>query len=168
MGTLFDYLDWRGDLLFSDAPLNEVDNLIFTQSGIAWLRFVIGLSYLLCYNLLNNNLLWGVICKFPPKEFVQTMTILCVDDHPVIVKGLKNSVKRIYPEATILTFTVAKDAAVELVFHHGADVAGMAVKVEHAHPAGEDEEHEEEAGQAVAAVEAAGSPAPKQEGAERR
>ena len=38
------------------------------------------------------------------------MTILCVDDHPVIVKGLKNSVKRIYPEATILTFTVAKDA----------------------------------------------------------
>lgn len=38
------------------------------------------------------------------------MTILCVDDHPVIVKGLKNSVKQIYPEATILTFTVAKDA----------------------------------------------------------
>ena len=38
------------------------------------------------------------------------MTILCVDDHPVIVKGLKNSVKRIYPEATTLTFTVAKDA----------------------------------------------------------
>ena len=38
------------------------------------------------------------------------MTILCVDDHPVIVKGLKNSVKRIYPEATILAFTVAKDA----------------------------------------------------------
>lgn len=44
------------------------------------------------------------------KEFVQTMTILCVDDHPVIVKGLKSSVKQIYPEATILTFTVAKDA----------------------------------------------------------
>ena len=38
------------------------------------------------------------------------MTILCVDDHPVIVKGLKNSVEQIYPEATILTFTAAKDA----------------------------------------------------------
>ena len=38
------------------------------------------------------------------------MTILCVDDQPVIVKGLKNSVKRIYPNATILAFTVAKDA----------------------------------------------------------
>lgn len=38
------------------------------------------------------------------------MTILCVDDHPVIVKGLKNSVKRIYPDATILAFTVAKEA----------------------------------------------------------
>lgn len=30
MGTLFDYLDWRGDLLFSEAPLNEVDNLILS------------------------------------------------------------------------------------------------------------------------------------------
>ena len=31
MGTLFDYLDWRGDLSFSEAPLCEVDSLIFTQ-----------------------------------------------------------------------------------------------------------------------------------------
>lgn len=31
MGTLFDYLDWRGDLTFAEVPLNEVDNLIFTQ-----------------------------------------------------------------------------------------------------------------------------------------
>ena len=30
MGTLFDYLDWRGDLLFRDAPLNEIDNLILS------------------------------------------------------------------------------------------------------------------------------------------
>ena len=38
------------------------------------------------------------------------MTILCVDDHPVIVNGLKSTAKRIYPEATILAYTVAKDA----------------------------------------------------------
>ena len=38
------------------------------------------------------------------------MTILCVDDHPVIVNGLKNSVAQIYPNARILAFTVAKDA----------------------------------------------------------
>ncbi len=31
MGTLFDYIDWRGDLLFSEADFNEVDNLILTQ-----------------------------------------------------------------------------------------------------------------------------------------
>ena len=30
MGTLFDYLNWRGDLPFSQAPLNEVDSLIFS------------------------------------------------------------------------------------------------------------------------------------------
>ena len=49
------------------------------------------------------------------------MTILCVDDHPVIVKGLKNSVKQIYPEATILTFTVARDA-LSYAQSHGCDV----------------------------------------------
>lgn len=31
MGTLFDYLDWRGDLSFDASPLNEVDNLILSQ-----------------------------------------------------------------------------------------------------------------------------------------
>ena len=30
MGTLFDYLNWRGDLSFSQAPINEVDSLIFS------------------------------------------------------------------------------------------------------------------------------------------
>lgn len=31
MPNIFDYLDWRGDLPFSAAPFNEVDNLIFSQ-----------------------------------------------------------------------------------------------------------------------------------------
>lgn len=30
MGTLFDYLKWRGDLSFRQAPINEVDSLIFS------------------------------------------------------------------------------------------------------------------------------------------
>ena len=30
MGTLFDYINWRGDLSFTDAPLNDVDSLIFS------------------------------------------------------------------------------------------------------------------------------------------
>ena len=30
MGTLFDYLNWRGDLSFDEAPINEVDSLIFS------------------------------------------------------------------------------------------------------------------------------------------
>lgn len=29
MGTIFDYLSWRGDLSFDQAPFNEVDSLIF-------------------------------------------------------------------------------------------------------------------------------------------
>ncbi len=31
MGTLYDYLNWRGDLTFSQAPMNEVDSLIFSM-----------------------------------------------------------------------------------------------------------------------------------------
>lgn len=30
MGTLFDYVRWRGDLTFDEAPVNEVDLLIFS------------------------------------------------------------------------------------------------------------------------------------------
>lgn len=30
MGTLFDYIKWRSDLSFSQAPLNDVDSLIFS------------------------------------------------------------------------------------------------------------------------------------------
>ena len=31
MGTLYDSLNWRGDLTFSQAPMNEVDSLIFSM-----------------------------------------------------------------------------------------------------------------------------------------
>lgn len=31
MGTVFDYIDWRGDISFSDVKLTEVDSLIFSQ-----------------------------------------------------------------------------------------------------------------------------------------
>ncbi len=37
MADLFDYLHWRGDLLFSQDPPNEVDALIF--SALAYIRF---------------------------------------------------------------------------------------------------------------------------------
>ena len=29
MGTLFDYLNWRGDMTFAESSLNEVDSMIF-------------------------------------------------------------------------------------------------------------------------------------------
>lgn len=49
------------------------------------------------------------------------MTILCVDDHPVIVNGLKASAKRILPRATIEAFTTAKDT-LNYAQKHGCDV----------------------------------------------
>ena len=37
MSTIFEYLQWRGDLPFSRDPLNEVDALVF--SGLAYVRY---------------------------------------------------------------------------------------------------------------------------------
>ena len=31
MATMFDYIQWRGDLTFDKAPFNEVDNLLLSQ-----------------------------------------------------------------------------------------------------------------------------------------
>ena len=31
MGTLFDYIDWRGDIPFSNIEVGEIDNMIFSQ-----------------------------------------------------------------------------------------------------------------------------------------
>ena len=41
MGTLFDYLNWRGDLSFSEAPLNEVDSLIFSLLSYVDLKGIV-------------------------------------------------------------------------------------------------------------------------------
>ena len=43
--NMCDYLAWRGDLTFTNAPFNEVDALIFSQ-----------LSYLHFDGLVSNNL----------------------------------------------------------------------------------------------------------------
>ncbi|MGN0483208.1 MAG: Mbeg1-like protein [Lachnospiraceae bacterium] len=37
MANIMDYMDWRGDLTFAAAPLNEVDNLILAQ--LAYVEF---------------------------------------------------------------------------------------------------------------------------------
>jgi len=37
MATILDYLDWRGDITFSERPFNEVDNLILAE--LAFLDF---------------------------------------------------------------------------------------------------------------------------------
>lgn len=37
MADMFDYLQWRGDLTFRQAPVNEVDALVF--SGLAYVRY---------------------------------------------------------------------------------------------------------------------------------
>lgn len=40
MGDLFDYLAWRGDILFSQLPPNDVDALIF-QRCLMWILMIL-------------------------------------------------------------------------------------------------------------------------------
>lgn len=42
MATMFDYMDWRGDLSFTQAPLNEVDNLIFSEMSYVDFSGIVG------------------------------------------------------------------------------------------------------------------------------
>lgn len=41
MANLMDYLDWRGDLTFLQAPFNEVDNLILAELAFTDLRGIV-------------------------------------------------------------------------------------------------------------------------------
>ena len=49
------------------------------------------------------------------------MTIVCVDDHPVMLKGAKRCVEQILPDASIVAFTNAGDA-LDFVKENGCDV----------------------------------------------
>ena len=49
------------------------------------------------------------------------MTIVCVDDHSVILKGTKRSVEQILPDASIVAFTNAGEA-LAFVKENGCDV----------------------------------------------
>jgi DNA-binding NarL/FixJ family response regulator len=49
------------------------------------------------------------------------MTIVCVDDHPVMLKGLSKSIEQILPDATIGAFANAENA-VKFAEEKGCDV----------------------------------------------
>lgn len=49
------------------------------------------------------------------------MTVICVDDHPVLLYGLKNSVRRAFPDSDIYDFTRAGEA-LACAQKHGCDV----------------------------------------------
>ena len=49
------------------------------------------------------------------------MTIVCVDDHPIMLKGLSKNIRQLLPDAVIGAFANAEDA-VEFVREQGCDV----------------------------------------------
>ena len=49
------------------------------------------------------------------------MTIICVDDHPVMLKGLAKSIQEMFPNA-IVGACSGPDEAMELAKEHGCDV----------------------------------------------
>ena len=49
------------------------------------------------------------------------MTIVCVDDHPVMLRGLTKSLRKLSPNAEIKTFGCAEDA-LKFIRQNGCDV----------------------------------------------
>lgn len=55
------------------------------------------------------------------REASRNMTVLCVDDYPVLLSGLKQDVRLAAPGADIHGFTNSKDA-LSYAEEHGCDV----------------------------------------------
>ena len=49
------------------------------------------------------------------------MTVVCVDDHPIMLKGLSKSVRKLLPDADVATFANAS-AALDYARENGCDV----------------------------------------------
>ena len=49
------------------------------------------------------------------------MTIICVDDHPIMLKGLAKNIQEMFPNAIIVSCSGA-DKAMEFAKEHGCDV----------------------------------------------
>ena len=49
------------------------------------------------------------------------MTVICVDDHPIMLKGLAESVRQLLPDATVCAFERA-DEALDFAIGNGCDV----------------------------------------------
>ena len=49
------------------------------------------------------------------------MTVICVDDHPIMLKGLMESVRQLLPDSSVRAFQSA-DVALDFVRGNGCDV----------------------------------------------
>ena len=57
MSDMFDYLEWRGDLTFRQAPVNMVDNLLFSC-----------LAYVVLYDIVGHRALSNAFCATGGKQ----------------------------------------------------------------------------------------------------
>ena len=58
------------------------------------------------------------------------MTIICVDDHPILLSGLVQSVRLAAPEAQIHGFSTAREA-LDFAIVHGCDVLMCEIELYH-------------------------------------
>lgn len=49
------------------------------------------------------------------------MTIVCVDDHPIVLRGLSHTIRQLFPEADVSTFESASEA-IEYAREKGCDI----------------------------------------------
>jgi hypothetical protein len=80
MATVSDYLDWSGDISFSDDPFNEVDNVLL--SLIAYVDFEGVLDE-------EKGMSIGEVCR--RKQFSEVLRVLARDGTSVLAQELKKN-----------------------------------------------------------------------------
>ena len=91
MANILDYLDWRGDLTFAQAPFNEVDNLILAELSFVDLRGIVpGLGE--GGSILLREAAQLFFARFPRGEKID-MGVLVPDEIPELLRKMAQSAR---------------------------------------------------------------------------
>lgn len=110
MGNMIDYLRWRGDLTFAQAPFNSVDNLILSQLSYVSLDGIApgeGQEGVTIEELSN-----AFFAKYSPKDLKKDKSFL--RRAPEVIKEMAKTVR--YRDAVVKNFVNRVDEEKELQF----------------------------------------------------
>ena len=92
MGSLFDYLNWRGDLSFAHSEVNEVDGMIFSLLSYMDLRGIISASHETSTAIPLRSAINAFFTKNPdPKKI--SLGLIIPKDIPKLIRAVKETTR---------------------------------------------------------------------------